>query len=200
MGDVKMKEKWKQFRLWAIIISICMLVLGVLVLIWPKISAVAVCYILGAFCIGTGIYEIVRYFQLGFAGLLFQHDLIWGIFSILAGILLLIHPLGAAAFLPIVAGIYIVMGSIFDIQMSVEMRGLRIGNWVLSLVLGIIGIIFAFFLILNPFEGITALMVYVGISLILGSIQSLYAVHCISSAVKASRNDNVIDVTWRSMD
>lgn len=200
MGDVKMKEKWKQFRLWAIIISICMLVLGVLVLIWPKISAVAVCYILGAFCIGTGIYEIVRYFQLGFAGLLFQHDLIWGIFSILAGILLLLHPLGAAAFLPIVAGIYIVMGSIFDIQMSVEMRRLGIGNWVLSLVLGIIGIIFAFFLILNPFDGITALMIYVGILLILGGMQSLYTVHCISSVVKASKNDNVIDVTWRSMD
>lgn len=195
-----MKEKWKQFRLWAIIISICMLVLGVLVLIWPKISAVAVCYILGAFCIGTGIYEIVRYFQLGFAGLLFQHDLIWGIFSILAGILLLLHPLGAAAFLPIVAGIYIVMGSIFDIQMSVEMRRLGIGNWVLSLVLGIIGIIFAFFLILNPFDGITALMIYVGILLILGGMQSLYTVHCISSVVKASKNDNVIDVTWRSMD
>ncbi len=195
-----MKEKWKQFRLWAIIISICMLVLGILVLIWPKISAVAVCYILGAFCIGTGIYEIVRYFQLGFAGLLFQHDLIWGIFSILAGILLLLHPLGAAAFLPIVAGIYIVMGSIFDIQMSVEMRRLGIGNWVLSLVLGIIGIIFAFFLILNPFDGITALMIYVGILLILGGMQSLYTVHCISSVVKASKNDNVIDVTWRSMD
>lgn len=195
-----MKEKWKQFRLWAIIISICMLVLGVLVLIWPKISAVAVCYILGAFCIGTGIYEIVRYFQLGFAGLLFQHDLIWGIFSILAGILLLLHPLGAAAFLPIVAGIYIVMGSIFDIQMSVEMRRLGIGNWVLSLVLGTIGIIFAFFLILNPFDGITALMIYVGILLILGGMQSLYTVHCISSVVKASKNDNVIDVTWRSMD
>lgn len=200
MGDVKMKEKWKQFRLCAIIISICMLVLGVLVLIWPKISAVAVCYILGAFCIGTGIYEIVRYFQLGFAGLLFQHDLIWGIFSILAGILLLLHPLGAAAFLPIVAGIYIAMGSIFDIQMSVEMRRLGIGNWVLSLVLGIIGIIFAFFLILNPFDGITALMIYVGILLILGGMQSLYTVHCISSVVKASKNDNVIDVTWRSMD
>lgn len=195
-----MKEKWKQFRLCAIIISICMLVLGVLVLIWPKISAVAVCYILGAFCIGTGIYEIVRYFQLGFAGLLFQHDLIWGIFSILAGILLLLHPLGAAAFLPIVAGIYIAMGSIFDIQMSVEMRRLGIGNWVLSLVLGIIGIIFAFFLILNPFDGITALMIYVGILLILGGMQSLYTVHCISSVVKASKNDNVIDVTWRSMD
>ena len=57
--------------------------------------------------------------------------------------------IGAAAFLPIVAGIYIVMGSIFDIQISVEMRRIGIGNWALSLVLGIIGAIFAFFLILN---------------------------------------------------
>ncbi len=195
-----MKEKWKQFRSWAIMISICMLVLGVLTLIWPRISAVAVCYILGAVCIGTGVYEIVRYFKLGFVGLFFQHDLVLGIFSILAGILLLIHPLGAAAFLPIVAGIYIMMGSIFDIQISVEMRRIGIGNWVLSLVLGIIGAIFAFFLILNPFDGITALMVYVGVSLIIGSIQGLYTVHCISSAVKMSKSDNIIDVTWTSKD
>lgn len=195
-----MREKWKQFRLWAIIISICMLVLGVLTLIWPRISAVAVCYILGAVWIGTGIYEIVRYFKLGLVGLFFQYDLVLGIFSVLAGILLLIHPLGAAAFLPIVAGIYIIMGSIFNIQISVEMRRIGIGNWVLSLLLGITGGIFAFFLILNPFDGITALMIYVGILLIIGSIQSLYTVHCISSAVKASRNDNIIDVSWTSED
>lgn len=193
-----MKEKWRQFRLWAIMISTCMLALGVLTVIWPRISAVAVCYILGAVFIGTGIYEIVRYFKLGFAGLFFRHDLVSGIFSILVGLLLIIHPLGAAAFLPIVAGIYIVMGSIFDIQISVEMRRIGIGNWVLSLVLGIIGAIFAFFLILNPFDGITALMIYIGILLIIGSIQSLYTVHCITSAVKASKNNDIIDGTWIS--
>lgn len=195
-----MKEKWKQFHLWAIMMSICMLVLGVLTIIWPRISAVAVCYILGVVCIGTGIYEIVRYFKLGFIGLFFRYDLALGIFSILAGILLVIHPLGAATFLPIVAGIYIVMGSIFDIQVSVEMRRTGIGNWVLSLVLGIMGTIFAFFLILNPFDGISVLMIYIGISLIIGSIQNLYIIHCISSAVKASRNDTIIDVTWTPED
>lgn len=195
-----MKEKWKQFRLWAIMMSICMLVLGVLTIIWPRISAVAVCYILGAVCIGTGIYEIVRYFKLGFVGLFFRYDLALGIFSILAGILLVIHPLGAAAFLPIVVGIYIVMGSIFDIQVSVEMRRIGIGNWVLSLVLGIIGTIFAFFLILNPFDGISVLMIYIGISLIIGSIQNLYINSLLSSAVKASRNDTIIDVTWTPED
>ena len=190
-----MKEKWKQFRLWAIVISICMLILGVLMLIWPRISALAVCCILGAVCIAAGIYEIVRYFNLGVIGLFFQHDLLLGIFSILTGVLLLIHPLGAAAFLPIVAGIYIVMGSIFDIQISVEMRRIGAGNWIAALVLGITGIILAFFLILNPFEGISALMIYIGISLIIGSIQSLYIVHCISSAVKAGKNGPFIDVS-----
>lgn len=195
-----MKEKWKQFRVWAIVISICMLVLGVLTLIWPKISAVAVCYILGVMCIGAGVYEIVRYFELGFVGLIFQHDLVLGIFSILAGVLLIIHPIGAAAFLPIVAGIYIVMGSIFDIQISVEMRRMGIKTWIPSLILGIVGAVFAFFLILNPFDGVTALMIYVGVSLIIGSIQSIYTVHCISRAVKVYKTDDVIEVGWTPED
>lgn len=195
-----MKEKWKQFRIWAIVISICMLVLGVLTLIWPKISAVAVCYILGVMCIGAGVYEIVRYFELGFVGLIFQHDLVLGIFSILAGVLLIIHPIGAAAFLPIVAGIYIVMGSIFDIQISVEMRRMGIKTWIPSLILGIVGAVFAFFLILNPFDGVTALMIYVGVSLIIGSIQSIYTVHCISRAVKVYKTDDVIEVGWTPED
>lgn len=195
-----MKEKWKQFRIWAIVISICMLVLGVLTLIWPKISAVAVCYILGVVCIGAGVYEIVRYFELGFVGLLFQHDLVLGIFSILAGVLLIIHPIGAAAFLPIVAGIYIVMGSIFDIQIAVEMRRMGIKTWIPSLILGIVGAVFAFFLILNPFDGVTALMIYVGVSLIIGSIQSIYTVHCISRAVKVYKTDDVIEVDWTPED
>ena len=195
-----MKEKWKQFRLWAVIFSICMLVLGVLTLIWPDISAAAVCCILGVICIGTGIYEIVRYFNLGLVGVFFQYDLVLGIFSILAGILLLIHPLGAATFLPVIAGIYIVMGSIFEIQVSVEMRRFGIGNWVLSLVLGIIGTIFAFFLILDPFDGVKALMIYLGILMIIGSIENLYTIHCISRVIKESKNNNVIDVTWTYKD
>lgn len=143
---------------------------------------------------------MVRYFNLGFAGLFFRFDLTLGICSILAGILLLLHPAGAAALLPFAAGLYIITGSVFDIQSSVEMRRLGIGNWWLSMALGIVSTIFAFFLLMNPFQGVAALMVFIGISLIVGSIQNLYTVHCISSAVKASRKDDVIDVSWRSID
>lgn len=195
-----MKEKWKQFHTWAVIMSICMLALGVVTLIWPEISAVAVCCILGIICIGTGIYKMVRYFNLGFAGLFFRYDLAIGIFSILAGVLLLLHPLGAAVFLPIIAGIYMVMGSVFDIQISAEMRRLGIGNWKLSLILGIISTVFALFLILNPFDGVKVLMIYVGILLVLESVQNLCTIHEISKVIKASKRDNIIDVEWEPVD
>lgn len=69
-----MKKRWKQFHVWAITISICMLVLGIAAVIWPEISAVAVCCILGVICIGSGVYEIVRYFNLGLAGLPVPHQ------------------------------------------------------------------------------------------------------------------------------
>ena len=195
-----MKERWKRFRRLSLVISFCMLALGIVMVIWPEISAVAVCCVLGIICLSTGIYEMVRYFNLGFAGLFFRFDLTLGICSILAGILLLLHPAGAAALLPFAAGLYIITGSVFDIQSSVEMRRLGIGNWWLSMVMGVVSTIFAFFLLLNPFQGVAALMVFIGISLIVGSIQNLYTVHCISSAVKASRKDGVIDVSWRSID
>ena len=195
-----MKERWKRFRRLSLVISFCMLALGIVMVIWPEISAVAVCCVLGIICLATGIYEMVRYFNLGFAGLFFSFDLTLGICSILAGILLLLHPAGAAALLPFAAGLYIITGSVFDIQSSVEMRRLGIGNWWLSMVMGVVSTIFAFFLLLNPFQGVAALMVFIGISLIVGSIQNLYTVHCISSAVKASRKDDVIDVSWRTID
>lgn len=195
-----MKEKWRRFRIWAVVLSVCMLVLGVLTLLWPGISAVAVCCVLGVLCIGAGVYQIIRYFSLGVAGLFFQHDLAAGIFGILAGVLLLLHPMGAASFLPVITGIYMIVGSVLEIQVAVESRRLGIGSWGLSLALGIISAIFALFLVLNPFGGVTALMIYIGLLLILESVQNLYTIHKISSAVKSSRRDDIIDVTWEPVD
>lgn len=194
-GGLEMKDKWKRFKVWALIMCFCMMLLGVLMLIWPEISAVLVCSILGAVCIVTGVCQVVRYFKLGFAGFFFRFDLTLGICGILAGLLLLLYPMGAAALLPFAVGLYILTGSVFNIQASVEMKRFGIGNWVLSLILGIVSTVFAFCLILNPFVGVKALMIFVGISLVVGGIQSLYTVHCISQAVSAFEKKSTIDVS-----
>ena len=195
-----MRDTWKRFKKGAAAVSLCMLALGILMILWPDISALTVCFILGFFCIGAGIYTVVRYFQLGVAGIFFRSDLFFGICSILLGMLLLIHPYGAMIFLPIAAGFFIILKSVVEIQVSVEMRRLHFGNWGVSMALGIINTALAFLLLANPFQGAAMLMLFIGISLVIGSIQNFYSIHCISKAVKASKNDEVIDVEWHSAD
>lgn len=195
-----MKDLWKKFQVGAIAVSVCMLVLGIVMLVWPEISAMTVCVILGILCAAAGVYKLVRYFRLGFAGVFFRFDLGAGILYILAGLLLLIHPQNATAILPMAAGIYILFGSVMDIQISVEMHRFGLGNWVLSLILGILDACLGFWLLFNPFSGAAALMIAVGICLIIGSVQNLYSVFCINKAVRDSKKDRIIDVEWSPMD
>lgn len=193
-----MKETWKRFRIGAIAVSCCMLALGILMILLPDISALTVCIILGIFCIAAGTYAIVRYFKLGLAGIFFRSDLTFGCCSILLGMLLLLHPYGSVTFLPIAAGFFMIIGSVVDIQVSVEMRRFQFRKWGLMMALGIINIIFAFLLLINPFQGAEILMIFVGISLIADSVQNFYSVFCISKAIKASKDDRIIDVEWHS--
>ena len=94
------------------------------------------------------------------------------------------------------AGIYILFGSVLDIQGAVEMRRFGLRNWGGSLVLGILNTALGFYLLFNPFTGASALMMAVGICLIVGSIQNLYSVYCISKAIRESKKDRIIDVEW----
>ena len=59
-----MKALWKKFQVCAIAVSVCMLILGTVMLVWPDISAVTICVILGALCAAAGVYKLVRYFRL----------------------------------------------------------------------------------------------------------------------------------------
>lgn len=195
-----MKEMWRQFQKGAIAVSFCMLALGILMVLWPDISALTICIILGIFCIAAGVYAMVRYFKLGVAGFFFRSDLSFGICSILLGVLLLLHPYGAMIFLPIAAGFFMIIGSVLDIQVSIEMRRLHFGNWGVMLILGIINIIFAFLLLMNPFQGASVLVIFVGISLVVDSIQNFYSIYCISKAIKASKSNQIIEVEWYSAD
>ncbi len=194
-----MEKTWKSFRIWAIVLSCCVMALGLVMIIWPEISALAVCYIMGILCVAVGIGLLIRYFSIGLAGIFFRFDLILGICSILLGILLFVQPAGALVFLPVALGVYIITSSIFCIQLSTEFRRIG-GSWALSLVYGIAGIILGVLLILDPFAGATALMIYAGISLVVISIQSIYLIVCISRAIKAGKNGDVIDVRWRPVD
>lgn len=189
----------KRYRLWAVVLSCCMIALGLVMIVRPEISALAVCYLVGVLCIAMGVCEIARYFSLGFAGLLFRADLMTGILSILAGVLLLLHPMGALTILPILLGFYIMVGSVFSIQTAIELRCIGWGSWGGTLVLGILGAVLGVLMIADPFEGASALMIYMGISLIIAGAENIYTVHCITKAFRSDGHRRYIDAEWREV-
>ncbi len=186
----------KKYKIGAIILSVLTIVLGAAMIIWPDISALTACYLVGAVCIAMGIYELIRYFELGLAGVLFRFDLGAGIFSILAGIILICHPLGAMTVLPVILGVYIIMSGIFSIQVSTELRLFGYSSWWTSLILGIVGILLGVFMIFDPFTGAAALMIYIGISLLVTGIQSIYTIICVSKAFRCDGHQKIIDAVW----
>lgn len=200
-----MTEKWMRIRDWLIGISCCALILGLIMLIWPHVSAVALCWILGLLSVGVGIHEITRYFQLGFAGLFFRLDLVLGICDILIGIFLVL-PFSGTTFLPLAVGLYVLVGNIFNIQLAISISKYKMGTWVGTLILGIVGIGFSIFLFADPFHGTTAVMIFMGVSLMVNGVQGIYDVVCLSKAIKISEGpqlknrSEVIDVEWRDVE
>ena len=53
------KKSLKTYKTWAIVLAVVTMVLGLVMVFWPGISAVAICYLMGAVCIAAGIYEII---------------------------------------------------------------------------------------------------------------------------------------------
>ena len=64
-----MKEFYKHMRICSIIVSLCTLILGIIMIIKPDVSALLICYVLAFLMLVSGIYEIIRYFKLGVMGL-----------------------------------------------------------------------------------------------------------------------------------
>lgn len=202
--EIFVNENWKKelkpVRAWAIALSCCLFALGIVMVIRPAVSAVVVCCLMGALCLAMGVSELVRYFRLGFAGVFFRFDLTLGICSILIGVLLFVHPQGAVAFLPIAIGIYMIMGSVFCVQLAVELRRFNNSGWWMALVWGVLGAVFAMLLLIDPFAGASTLMVITGVALMVSGVQSLYLVLSVSRELRDGKNEHVIDAHWRPVD
>lgn len=170
-----------------IITSCVMILLGVLLTIFPETSLLTVCYILGAFLTFFGVVKLVGYFSKDLFRLAFQFDFALGIFALVAGILILIHPAGVAAMTPVIIGVFILMDGVFKLQTAFDARRFGLSRWwgilLLALLTGFCGL----FLIIDPFTGAEALMILLGVTLAVDGIQNLIVAAYTVRAVRDSK-------------
>lgn len=175
------KAKWIYIGLSAIYV-----ILGICLIIFPKISAVTICYILGFLALVHGCVKLSCYFSSSKQYITNHFDFSSGLFNIIIGIIFLIHPKNILALLPVIIGFIIIIDGIIKIQSSYELKKTGFKKWFISFIFSLICCILGFILIIKPFAGVSALMILTGISFIANGLQNIYFTIFMSKVVKSS--------------
>lgn len=187
--------KWSYIGL-----SVILIALGGVIIMFPGISATAICVISGAVLLAFGAVKLIGYFSNDLFRLAFQFDLALGLLSIALGIIVITHPSNVVAVAPVIIGVYLTADGVFKLQTAFDSKRFGVKLWWLILILALLTCAAGILLIADPFDGALALMTLLGISFIVDGVQNIFVV---LSTVKTNRKkgsksdkDNAITVEF----
>lgn len=127
----------KAAKIGYIVLSVLMCAAGLVLILFPGISAKAIGIICGIMLVAFGIVRIAGYFTRDLYRLAFQYDLASGLLMIALGIVMLLRPDSLMNFLCIVLGIFVLADGLLKIQVSFDARRFGLRPWWLILCLAI---------------------------------------------------------------
>ncbi len=105
-----------------------------------------------------------------------------GLFDILFGILFLTKPELTVSFMVLMLGFWFVFYSIVGVMGSIALKGGGVKNWWIDFAGGIMGVVFGFLIILNPFAGAFTIIWILGFALLVIGILNIVAAFLLKSA------------------
>src|SRR5512136_2977754 len=159
-----MRERVKQHSFWYIVQSGLMILAGILALIFPVISSVAIVLFLGWLLIFSGILQAVSLIDARHVPH-FWLQLVSVVLSVLVGILFLRNPGAGLLTLTLLLIVFFMVEGISKVIFSLTIRPFPNWGWVFAS--GVISILLAFYLWANtPVTAIWLLGMLLGIELI----------------------------------
>lgn len=174
-------------------VSALQLVLGIVLIVKPEMSATVLCRLLGVCLLIAGLVRLVGYFSRDLYRLAFQFDLAYGILTMVLGLLMLLRTEAVVRFLLPVVGILVLLDGLLRLQTALDARGFGIQRWWLILVAAVFAGAFGLLLLLQPDAGLTAAMILLGVALVLDALLSLAAMILLVKIIRHQRPD-IIDV------
>jgi uncharacterized membrane protein HdeD (DUF308 family) len=171
--------------------GVIMVILGILAVIWPQISTIAVDVYVGWLFLLSGIVGLASMF-LAQNVQAFLWMLLTAALSLFVGIVLLWHPVEGAASLTLVLIAFFIVEGVFQIVASLSYRDIFPSQWGWMLASGIVDLILAALIIKGwPSTATWALGLIVGINLVTSgaaiTMVALAAKNLVETVAKAAR-------------
>ena len=176
-----MIKKLNSFINSSICISIMFIIIGIIMVIMPKMSLEILGVILSVILIINGIILMITDIKLN--NNFIPIDMLpASMLSILLGIMMLIYPNTLSIIIPLMLGTWFIMTSIFKIRLTLYLSKIKNTPWILLMLISILSIVCGFILILNPIDSSVAITLFIGIVII------VYAISDITNMIVLKRN------------
>lgn len=158
-----MLEAIKKYLNLSIVMSVSFVILGIILIVWPRTSLDIISYIIATFLIICGIYNFIDSFKINPIFSFIQ--ITSSTLSLVLGITLFLNPTLFEKLIPIVLGILFIVNGSFKARISFILKETT-SNWWLSLILSILTIICGILLLVNPSISMIMITTLIGIILV----------------------------------
>ena len=167
-----MKDFMQELKLNFILTALFCIVCGVVLFVWPDVSARIVCMVLGAILVLMGAVYLVSFFSSP-AGSFMIH-LLLTICFVAIGVWILLKPEFVIRLIPVIVGIIIILHGIYDLQQAVYLCRAKYSFWWLALLFAVLTVAFGGVLIWNPFEAMNIAVKFIGVFLVFDGVSDLW--------------------------
>lgn len=168
--------------------SLALVVLGVLLIFRASLTIVSISYVIGAILVALGTATLLKFLKTVKDKSGNQLDLIYGIISIILGIVVISNPKAIASIIPFVLGFIIIINSARKLQYSLDLKQNENELWKSTMIMAIITTICGIVLVINPFKGVVFITKIVGVLILIYAILDIISTIIIKSTVKQIHN------------
>lgn len=176
--------------------SIGLIVLGTLLVFQSEATIISISYIIGGILVAIGALAILRFIKNTKEKGKRDLDIVYGIVTIILGIIVIRSPHAIASIIPFIIGFIIIINSATKLQYSFELKKNNNDLWKSTMILAFITTICGLILILNPFKGAEFITKIVGILILIYSILDIVSTITIKNTVNKIHNaieENIVD-------
>lgn len=146
--------------------AVIMVLLGLVLVIWPHILGVLLCYLLGGALILMGAIQLIGFLRGERLGFYNKFNMFMGIVLVLLGIWICTQPRIVLSIIPVVVGVIVLIHGLMDIQYTLDIKKAGSDKWWIALIAAILTIVVGLLLVLNPFTAYEITMVLLGVAMI----------------------------------
>ena len=180
-----MQKLIKSFYKSSMVTSISLFVVGVLLLFKSSDTIMFISYMLGGVLLVLGLVAIINFFRTSSMNPFNDLNIVYGVVTIILGVLVVSHPTAIATFIPFVVGLGILINSSIKLAYSIELRNNGDEIWKSTLILSSISALCGILILFNPFRTSVLVFKVIGIFIIIYSLMDVLSMY------KIKKNFNV---------